>query len=255
MIVDVVRHATAEDLAQSAAARVITTLVESLEGAAEAHLCLTGGGVGTSVLQAMRASAAAVDWSRVHLWWGDERFLPEGDPERNETGARAALIDHIEIPESNVHPMPTPAEADDDVDRAASLYAEELARHAGRHASPAVPAMDIVLLGIGPDAHVASLFPELPAVHDHRPTAGVHGSPKPPPLRVTLTFPSIRSAEQVWILAAGQSKARAVALALMPEAGEFQVPAAGARGRRRTLFLVDEAAASDLPGDLGRPGA
>lgn len=255
MIVDVVRHVSAEDLAEAAAARVVTTLVEILAARDEAHLCLTGGGIGTRVLTALRASADTVDWSRVHLWWGDERFLPSGDPDRNETGAREALIDRIAIPSSHVHPMPTPEDSGDDVDRAAALYAEELARHAGPHRDPAVPAMDIVLLGIGPDGHVASLFPESAAVHEHRASAGVHGSPKPPPLRVTLTFPTIQAAEEVWVLASGAEKARAVALALMPEAGPFQIPAAGARGRRRTLFLVDEAAASDLPVDLGRPGA
>lgn len=255
MIVDVLRHGSSEDLAEAAAARVVTTLVAVLCERDEAHLCLTGGGIGTAVLAAVRESADAVDWSRVHLWWGDERFLPAGDPERNETGAREALIDHIDIPAAHVHPMPTPDQAHADVDEAAALYAQELARHARPHSDPPVPVMDIVLLGIGPDGHVASLFPEQPAVHDQRTTAGVHGSPKPPPLRVTLTFPTIRASEQVWVLAAGEGKARAVALALMPEAGVFQVPAAGARGRRRTLFLLDEAAASHLPTDLGRPSA
>lgn len=255
MIVDVIRHPTARGVAEATAARLVTTLVEVLEQGREAHLCLTGGRIGTAVLAAVRESADTVDWSRVHLWWGDERFLPAGDPERNETGARAALIDHIAIPASHVHAVPTPDEAHDDVDEAAALYGEELSRYARAHADPRVPVMDVMLLGIGPDGHVASLFPELPAVHDHRTTAGVHGSPKPPPLRVTITFPTIRAADQVWVLAAGQEKAPAVALALMPEAGEFQVPAAGARGQRRTLFLLDETAASDLPADFGRPGA
>ena len=255
MIVDIVRHLSAEDVAEAAAARVVTTLVEVLAERDEAHLCLTGGGIGTAVLVALRNSADSVEWSRVHLWWGDERFLPAGDPERNETGAREALINHIPIPASHVHAIPTPAESHGDVDEAAALYAEELGRYANAHGGIPVPVMDLILLGIGPDGHVASLFPELPAVHDNRWTAGVHGSPKPPPLRVTMTFPTIRAAEQVWILATGQGKARAVALALSPEAGEFQIPAAGARGRRRTLFLLDEASASDLPGDMGRPGA
>ena len=92
-------------------------------------------------------------------------------------------------------------------------------------------------------------------MHDQRPTAGVHGAPKPPPLRITLTFSSIRAAQQVWILAAGREKAAAVRLALTPGAGEFQVPAAGARGLQRTLILVDDAAAAELPADVGRPSA
>lgn len=253
MIVDVLRHPTAEALARDVAARTITTLVERIGEAGIAHLCLTGGGIGTACLReiAQGPGVDAVDWSRVHVWWGDERFLPHGDPERNDTGARAALLDELPIPPENVHPMPSPAEADD-VDAGAALYAEELRRWSG---GAQVPSMDILMLGIGPDAHVASLFPELPAVHDERPTAGVHGAPKPPPLRITLTFPSIRAAQQVWILASGAEKARAVRLALTPGAGEFQVPAAGARGLQRTLVLVDEAAAAELPDDLGRPSA
>jgi 6-phosphogluconolactonase len=259
MIVDVVRHPSAEDLAEATAARVITTLVETVSDGSIAHLCLTGGGIGTAVLSAVREGAGAVDWSRVHIWWGDERFLPAGDPDRNETGARETLLDHIRIPGSNVHAVPTPAQADDDVDRAAEMYARELAQWSASSLrdtqDPRVPSMDIMLLGVGPDAHVASLFPEHPAVHATGATTGVHGSPKPPSLRVTMTFQTIRAAQQVWLLASGAAKARAMALALYPGAGEFQVPAAGARGLRRTLVLLDDAAASRLPADLGRPGA
>ena len=257
MIVDVLRHANAEALADDAAARTITTLVGRVGDAGVAHVCLTGGGIGTAVLAAIGRSPSvdAVDWSRVHIWWGDERFLPAGDSERNDTGAWEALLDGIAIPRENVHSMPTPVECRDDVDEGAALYAEVLEQYASRDADPAVPSMDILMLGIGPDAHVASLFPEHPAVHDQRTVVGVHGSPKPPPLRISLTFRSIQAAQQVWVLASGGEKAEAVRLALSPEAGEFQVPAAGARGLQRTLFLIDEAAASALPGDFGRPSA
>lgn len=253
MIVDVLRHPTAEALARDVAARIITTLVERVSDAGIAHLCLTGGGIGTACLReiAQGPGVDAVDWSRVHVWWGDERFLPHGDSERNDTGARIALLDRVTIPIENVHPMPSPTEASD-VDEGAALYADELRRWAE---GADVPSMDILLLGIGPDAHVASIFPELPAVHDVRPTAGVHGAPKPPPLRITLTLPGIRAAQQVWILASGAEKATAVRLALTPGAGEFQVPAAGARGLQRTLVMVDEAAASELPEAVGRPSA
>lgn len=254
MIVDVLRHADAESVAEAVAARTVTTLVERISDSGTAHLCLTGGGIGTATLVALAQSPGvdAIDWPAVHVWWGDERFLPSGDPERNETGARAALLDHIPLDPDHVHAMPAVGQADD-VDQAAALYAEELARWAP--AGAPVPSMDVLMLGIGPDAHVASLFPELPAVRDSRATAGVHGAPKPPPLRVTLTFPTIRAAQEVWILASGAEKAPAVALALNPGAGEYQVPAAGARGRRRTLFCLDEAAAGQLPMDLGRPSA
>ncbi len=113
-----------------------------------------------------------------------------------------------------------------------------------------VPAFDVLLLGVGPDTHVASLFPEHPAAREaERTVVGVHGAPKPPPTRVSLTFPAIRAAREVWLLAAGEDKAKAVAMALSG-AGELQAPAAGAYGRSRTLWLLDAAAASQLPRTL-----
>ena len=114
-----------------------------------------------------------------------------------------------------------------------------------------MPSFDVLLLGLGEEGHVASVFPESPAVHDTRPVVGVHGCPKPPPLRVTLTLPTIRAAREVWIIVAGESKAEAAQMALSG-AGEVQVPAAGAVGRSRTIWLLDDAAASRLPKNLPR---
>lgn len=255
--VEVLRHPDSEALAESVAARIITTVVEAQAAADHAHVCLTGGGIGTAVLAALAASPGrdSIDWSRIDLWWGDERYLPAGDPERNETGARKALIDRIDIDSARVHAMPTPAESGGDVDVAAEAYAQELASASRPEDHGDVPAFDIVLLGIGPDAHVASLFPEQPALHDTRSCTAVRGAPKPPPVRITLTLSAINSAKEVWILASGDEKASAVRLALTEEAGAFQVPAAGARGRERTLVLLDEAAACKLPPQMGRPSA
>lgn len=255
--VDVLRHPDAAALADSAAARLITTLVERIADRGGAHVCLTGGGIGTAVLTAVVANPArdAVDWSRVDFWWGDERYLPEGSPDRNETGARTSFLNRLPVSDARVHPIPGPWASGSDVDRAAAMYAEALATAARPEDHGDVPAMDVLLLGIGPDAHVASLFPGQPALHDDRSVAAVRGAPKPPPTRITLTFPTLNAARETWILAAGAEKAGAVHLALAEGAGRFQVPAAGARGRERTLFLVDEAAASKLPGGMARPGA
>lgn len=255
--VEVLRHPDAEALAESTAARFITTVVEAQAASNHAHVCLTGGRIGTAVLAAVAANPArdSIDWSRIDLWWGDERYLPAGDPERNETGARNALIDKVGIDPSRVHAIPAPENSGGDVDAAAVAYADELAAAARPEDHGDVPTFDIMLLGIGPDAHVASLFPELPALHDTRSCTAVRGAPKPPPLRISLTLPSINAAKEVWILASGDEKGTAVRLALTKEAGAFQVPASGARGRERTLFLIDEAAASKLPPDMGRPVA
>ena len=254
---EILRHPDASALADAVAARIITTLVERQAAAGQAHLCLTGGRIGTAALAAVAASRGcdSVDWSRVDIWWGDERFLPQGDPERNDTGARAALLDHVGLDPLRVHPMPGPDGPWPDVDDAAAAYARTLAEAARPEDHAVAPAMDILLLGMGPDGHVASLFPGLPAVHDERPVTAVRGAPKPPPVRITLTLPIINAAREVWLIAAGAEKASAVRLALTEGAGVLQVPAAGVRGRDRTLVLLDEAAASKLPASLGRPSA
>lgn len=243
----VVVHPDATVLAQACAARLLLRLIDAQSTRRPLHVGLTGGTVGIRTLAELATSPlrAGVDWTGVHLWWGDERFLPTGHPDRNETQARDALIDALDIPAANVHPMPAADSPDLTPEDAAAAYAEELARFATGtdDAGPAVPRFDVVLLGMGPDGHVASLFPGYDALDvTDRAVVGVHGSPKPPPERVSLTFPALEAAEEIWVIVAGAEKADAVTRAL---AGEdlHQIPAAGAVGRARTLWLVDVAAA------------
>lgn len=246
----VVVHPDKEVLAQATAARLLTRVLDVQSVRSPVHIVLTGGSVGIATLAAVAASplVPAVDWSGVHLWWGDERFLPDGDPDRNETQARAAVLDHLVaehgLPEANVHPMPGPTSVATP-EEGAAVYATLLGEQAGMRpgeGTVAVPAFDVLLLGMGPDGHVASLFPGHDGLTAPGPTTGVHGSPKPPPERVSLTFDAIRSAREVWIVAAGAEKAEQVAAAL---AGEpvTAVPAAGAVGQARTLWLLDAEAA------------
>ncbi|MFI1887514.1 6-phosphogluconolactonase [Streptomyces jumonjinensis] len=249
-------HRDKELMAQAAAARLITRIVDAQAARGSASVVLTGGRNGNALLAALGASPArdAIDWARLDLWWGDERFLPEGDPERNVTQARAALLDSVPVDPARVRPMP-PSDGvhGSDADAAAAAYAAELAAAAGPEDHGPVPTFDVLMLGVGPDTHVASLFPELPAVREtDRMVVGVHGAPKPPPTRISLTLPAIRAAREVWLLAAGEDKAKAAAIALSG-AGEIQAPAAGAYGRSRTLWLLDAAAASELPRDLYPP--
>jgi 6-phosphogluconolactonase len=233
----------------------VTTLVDGSAARGHASVVLTGGGIGTKVLTELAAAPArdAVDWRHLDIWWGDERFLPAGDPERNETGARSALLDHIETSEDRIHPMPGPDGPDgDDPEAAADRYARTLRAAAQPEDHGQVPSFDVLLLGIGPEGHVASLFPGQPALYEEeRSVVAVHGAPKPPPTRLTLTLPAICAARQVWIIASGAEKAGAVRLALSG-AGPVQVPAAGAHGRQQTLFLLDSAAAERVPAQLGR---
>ncbi|MEU3167369.1 6-phosphogluconolactonase [Streptosporangium sp. NPDC006930] len=248
----VITHRDADVLAKAVAARVIVRVVDAQSAKGSAHLVLTGGTVGIATLAEIAASPArdAVDWRKVDIWWGDERFLPDGDPERNETGAREALLDQLDLDPERVHVMRGP-DSGMTAEESAEAYAEELRKAAPPEEHGPAPAFDLMMLGMGPDGHVASLFPGMPALHDTRPVVAVHDSPKPPPTRISLTLPVIQGAREVWVIAAGEEKAEAVRLALS-DSGTMQVPAAGARGSRNTLFLLDRAAASKIPSSLSR---
>nr|BFE80290.1 hypothetical protein GCM10020093_028910 [Planobispora longispora] len=174
---NVVVHRDADMLAKAVAARVITRLVDAQSAKGSASLVLTGGTVGIATLAEIAASPArdAVDWRNLDIWWGDERFLPSGDAERNETGARKALLDHVDVDPARVHVMRGP-DAGMTAEESADAYAEELRRAARPEDHGPAPSFDVLLLGMGPDAHVASLFPEMPALYDTRPVVAVHGS-------------------------------------------------------------------------------
>ncbi|HEY1701264.1 MAG TPA: 6-phosphogluconolactonase [Trebonia sp.] len=243
---DIYIHDDGGVLARAAAARVIDGVADAIAVRGRAHVVLTGGGIGTKVLTELAAAPGrdTVDWRLVDFWWGDERFVPADDPERNEKGARDALLSKIAASPARVHVMRGPDGPDgDNPEAAAARYAAEL--NAAAEPGREVPAFDIAMFGIGPEGHVASLFPDQPAVRDTRPVVAVHDSPKPPPTRISLTFGAIEAAREVWILASGAEKAEAVAAAASGTPRE-QLPAAGARGTERTLFLIDEAAAGKL---------
>jgi 6-phosphogluconolactonase len=247
-------HRDADLLARAVAARLVTRLVDVQSATGLASLVLTGGGIGTAVLAALAGSPArdAVDWHAVEIWWGDERFLPGGHPDRNETQASAALLDSVDLSPHRVHPMPASDGPDGgDPEAAAMRYAADLRAATKPEDHGEVPSFDVLLLGVGPDGHVASLFPEMPALYEDRPVVAVRGAPKPPPIRITMTLPTIRTAKEVWLVAAGAEKAPAARMALAG-AGPVQVPAAGALGRYRTLWLLDRAAAAQLPTSLAR---
>jgi 6-phosphogluconolactonase len=250
---DVVVHATAEALTSAAAARLVTRIVDIQTASGSASVVLTGGRTGIEVLHQLASTqaAAAVDWRRLDVYWGDERFLPSGHPDRNETQAREALLDHVGVDPDRVYPMgASDGPWGDDPDAAAQAYEDLLLHQRRPEDRGSAPSFDICCLGVGEDGHVASVFPGSPTVYEtERAAVGVRGSPKPPPTRITLTLPAIRCAAEVWLIVSGSTKAAAVTMAL-GGAGEAQLPAAGATGRRRTLWLLDRPAAAKLPTDL-----
>ena len=235
----------ADALGAAAGDRLVDTIVAALRDRGQAMIALTGGGTGIAMLRRVGDRGDAIDWAKVHLFWGDERYVPDDDDERNEKQAREALLDRVEVPAGNVHAMPaSDGEFGDDLDAAALAYERVLAANA--EDGEAAPDFDVHLLGMGPEGHINSLFPHTDAVREQtRMVVGVENSPKPPPRRITLTLPAIQRSREVWLIVAGGGKADAVAAAI-GGADPVEVPAAGAVGREATVWLLDEAAAAKL---------
>ncbi|KUI46093.1 6-phosphogluconolactonase [Mycobacterium sp. GA-1199] len=239
------RHPDTATLVTAAGDRLVAAIVAAVAERGSAHIVLTGGGTGTGLLKRVAEKGAEIDWAKVHLYWGDDRFVPADDDERNYKQAREALLDHVSIPDENVHPIAASgAEFGDDLDAAAAAYEQVLAANAVG-GEPA-PDFDVHLLGMGGEGHINSLFPHTAAVREtERLVVGVEDSPKPPPRRITLTLPAVRRSREVWVVVSGDGKADAVAAAIRG-ADADDVPAAGAVGREATVWMLDEAAASKL---------
>ncbi len=239
------KYANTDALVLAAGDRLVDAIKKAIRERGLASIVLTGGGTGIGTLKRVREKSDGIDWSKVHVFWGDDRYVPEDDDERNDRQAREALLDHVDIPPANVHPMPSSESGfGDDLDAAALDYEHVLAANA-EEGHPA-PDFDVHLLGMGGEGHVNSLFPHTPAVREtKRLVVGVPDSPKPPPLRITLTRPAIERSREVWLIVSGAGKADAVAAAV-GGADPGDVPAAGAVGRDATVWLLDEEAASKL---------
>ncbi|GAA1120668.1 6-phosphogluconolactonase [Citricoccus alkalitolerans] len=270
-----------ESLCHDAAGELLRILADGVRDRGAASAVLTGGGTGTGILAALSdlvSSASNVaessaglrspdlrmpDWSRVHLWWGDERFLPAGDPDRNEQQAEEALLQELTarhgMPAANIHRMPSAARTagaatmlpmTQSITTAAEAYASELAAQARVDPGPddRLPVFDVVMLGVGPDAHIASLFPGLPGPLARGATViAVEDSPKPPPRRLSLTVDALNTAERLWFVVAGADKAEAVAEVRRARDDETtdaaRWPASVVSGRDATVWWLDGAAA------------
>ncbi len=239
---------TRDDLARAVAARLVGRLSELQGEGRVPSVVLTGGTVADKVHRAVldEPHHTEVDWSRVELWWGDERYVPADDPDRNALQARKAFLSALPVDPARVHEMPASDGPYDDVDAAAAAHAEELRRVLGDS-----PCFDVLMLGVGPDGHCASLFPHHQAVGAEGLAVGVRNSPKPPPTRISFTMDLLRRSEEVWFVAAGEDKAQAVYDAVTGSDVEA-VPATGPRGRSWTRWLLDTEAASRLPDRVRR---
>jgi 6-phosphogluconolactonase len=236
---EILIHANADEVAEALTVRLQARLAEIQLEFRVPQLALTGGRIATKAYGNLGAEGpkSAVDWSRVELWWGDERFVPAEDADRNAEPT-LELLSGLRLNPDRVHRMPA-ADSGLELDQAAEAYAAELGD----------TVFDICLLGLGPDGHVASLFPEHPSSYAEGEVIAVRASPKPPPERLSLTLPVINRSREVWFVISGSDKAAAAKMALLG-AGPVQVPAAGVAGAERTLWLMDTDAASELPPDL-----
>ena len=233
-----------QTLVDTAAKRFVDVVTGAQRDRGVASVVLTGGSNGIAILEALAADSGDIDWSRVDIYWGDDRFVPADDPERNYGQAREALLDKVPVDPERIHPMaPSDGPLGDDIGAAAADYAATLLATGGDGMSPA---FDLHLLGMGGEGHINSLFPHTPATAEtSKSVVAVENSPKPPPRRITLTLPVVNRSKAVWFLVAGADKAEAVAAA-HAGADPADWPCAGAHGTEETVWFLDHAAAGSL---------
>ncbi|WP_051259470.1 6-phosphogluconolactonase [Schaalia suimastitidis] len=227
---------TSADLAASVA-DAFASYICSID-AETIDVAIAGGFVATTVLPALAAHTDAIDWSKIRIWWVDERFVPAGHKDRNDAEAIAQFL--FRLPQLRLMPMPT--------DSGQGLEAARTEFEAVWTREMAGKNLDLALLGMGPDGHFASLFPHDEWLHlgsDAPPVLAVSHSPKPPPLRLSLSLPVIAASREIWLATGGSSKAEAIGAA-MTGASPAQWPVAAlcapALLPRLSLFLDQEAA-------------
>ncbi len=211
-----------------------------------AHLVITGGGILEKVLAAMAAPRAGLDWQRVHVWWGDERYVPHDSDDRNDLPAFAKLLDHVDVDPAHVHRMPASDAGFDDAEAAAAAYAADLAQHADPGA--ARPGVRRRAARCRPGRPLLLAVPAPPGARRHR-LCGVRGARLPqaaagPP---DTDVPALDGARAIWFVASGDGKAEATARAVDPSTSVHDVPSSGPRGTGQTLWLIDRDAAGQLP--------
>ena len=223
-------------LAEALAVRLAKEAATAIAERGRFAIAVPGGSVATTFFP--RLARAAIEWPRVHVFWADERAVPPDDPESNYAVARQLWLEPAGVPGECVHRMRGEA---DDLSTEARTHEQGLRGVLG---DP--PRLDVALLGVGPDGHVASLFPGHPVLEETiRAVAVVEDAPKPPPRRLTLTLPVLSGARLVVVAAFGAAKARVVAEALRGERSALPV-ARVARPARACLALLDPPAAAEL---------
>lgn len=232
----IVRLADPAEVADVVARRLLERIVELQNKRGVVHICLTGGRTANKMYErfADLVSDSGLDARKLQLWWGDERFIPATDPDRNSLQAVTRLARTVKIESADIHMMPA-QDGRADSHQCAAEYETELGD----------TVFDVTLLGIGPDGHVGSIFPDHPSFDPtSRTVIGVTDAPKPPSERISLTLAAMNRSDEIWIITTGNDKADAVARAL---SGDMSLPAAHLAARSSNYWFLDEEAAAELP--------
>lgn len=236
LFVEVLPHK--QDLLSRALAVMKTEISRSLAARGQCAIALAGGSTPKPLYEAL--AQLDLPWSKIHIFWGDERYVPADHPDSNQRMAREAWLDHVDFPPENIHPMATTS---NDPAQDAQIHEGQLQEFFAT-APGEFPAFDLVLLGIGDDAHTASLFPHTAAlsVGDRLVTVGEkQGEP-----RLTFTIPLINQARCVIFLVSGDSKRPALARIFAPEASHLDFPARAIKPQGDLWWFMDQAAGSEL---------
>lgn len=233
------RFGTADSLARAAAEEFVSKVASLLDAKESVNVMLTGGTIGIATLAAIaeREDAHLLDWSRVHVWWGDERFVESTSGDRNAVQARNAMLSKLPVVEANLHEFPA-ADQGLSLDEAANLFAAELAA--------LKPHFDLAFVGMGPDGHICSLFPDKPTPESGALVIAEHDSPKPPPQRLSFSYEAMNAVDELWFVVAGADKSPAVSVVFgdHPET----LPAGRVHGAKKTLWFVDQTAGAETWG-------
>lgn len=243
---EILLQADTDELVTAAADSFIDFLVQTLENQDQVHVSITGGTAGIRTLNAIgdNSRIGNVDWSRVHIWWGDERFVASDSADRNAVQAYNGFLAKLPLAADKVHQFPAQDEIPN-LEAAADFFAEHVRKFTQNGFVP----FDLTLLGMGPDGHIASLFPG-----KVEPAAGISiiaesDSPKPPSERLSFTYEAINHSKQIWFLVSGADKAQATAVAFSDNPS--LLPVGNVAGIERTVWFVDKAAYSAVtPNEL-----
>ena len=226
------RFKDANSVATQAAADLFEFVSARLEKQSRVDIAVTGGTVGIATLAAAKElDFNSLDLNRLHIWWGDERFVASDSSDRNSLQAKSAWLDALNIPSENVHVFPASDEG---------LSLDEAAASFSRLFHSAAIDFDLMLMGMGPDGHIASLFPGKTAGESVISVVAEHDSPKPPPLRLSFNYKTINSSKEIWFTVAGADKAEAVATVFGDEPAKL--PAGRISGKEKTVWYVDQTA-------------